>query len=292
MNCWSMKKFLGGLLVGVGIAIGFLVTAWVGLPYVMQRLVFSTPMEPVPVSPTVATVGFPKNRGYAGSTGLYSGNFPMTNADVLAGGPAEIQGRVSSADNPIPGLRLRLPLNSKVLSQWAVTDDDGVYHIPVPEGRYVINGFELDGASANTVLAGLIPSPNLDVSSGSFAVHKGQTAKGLDLAFVAPVEKAMSSNQFRASESVDLKWRPYPGARTYKVQLYQRDSFRDSPKALFGWQHLPEVSSTSLRPVDYGVSPQPGHKYYFTVDAYSTQGIKLSETEMAGLNYDFSVSED
>src|SRR5262249_22940835 len=126
---------------------------------------------------------------FLGVLGTYSGKFDRK--AVLAAGPGTIAGTVKVDGKPAQGLRLRLVLNEGVMSQWADNDAPGRYVIPVPYGKYRIDGYELGYDTAGAVLAGKNDSPlNHRFHRGEpFIVAEGKPGPGLDLAYVAPVVK-------------------------------------------------------------------------------------------------------
>ena len=89
---------------------------------------------------------------FYGTHGSFAGEFsPAARHTVLAAGAGRIVGSVTSGGKPLQGLRLRLALNSAVMSQWATTDADGRYEVALPYGKYRIDGYELDSSSAQAM---------------------------------------------------------------------------------------------------------------------------------------------
>ena len=141
-----LKKFLNGLMFGTGFGIAFSVVVLLALTVIFPKFVGA----PITYEKNVTTVpAAPKVARYLGSTGSYAGEFK--NDGTLTGGPGAIVGKAFVDGKALAGLKLRLALNSSVMSQWATTDTQGEYRVPVPFGEYIVDGFELDHASANQV---------------------------------------------------------------------------------------------------------------------------------------------
>lgn len=290
-----LKKFLGGLVFGAGFGIAF-VAVWVASFYFVVPVVLESRFGSGAVDrdETVVDAAPPAEaRGrFLGSTASYSGGFMDNKIGVLAAGPGRIVGSVLAGDTPVAGLKLRLALNGSVLSQWATSDGEGRYSIPVPYGTYVIDGFGLDSATANRVLVNKINHPMRAHSGRSFEVAEGRDGRGLEFAFVDPIVKTPGKDRYSATDEIVLEWEPHPGAAKYFVQIYEKpDPDGWSNDTLFPWSGRPEVTEPRFTLNGTDVPLKPGFFYQLEVYAGDAQGRMLSETARTYANYDFEIVE-
>lgn len=290
-----LKKFLNGLAFGAGFGIAF-VAVWLAgfyyvVPTVLESRFGSGIMEHSETEVDAAPPAAARGR-FLGSTATYSAGFRDNKTGVLAAGPGRIVGDVRAGDAPVAGLKLRLALNGSVLSQWATSDDAGRYSIPVPYGTYVIDGFELDPATANRVLANKINHPMRAHSGRNFEVAEGREGRGLEFAFVDPIVKKPGKDRYSAGDEIVLEWAPYPGAAKYFVQIYEKsDPDGWSNDTLFPWSDRPEVTEPRFALKGADVPLKPGFFYQFEVYAGDAQGRMLSETARTYADYDFEIVE-
>jgi hypothetical protein len=298
-----LKKFLDGLVFGAGFSITF-VTIWFiayyfVLPGILESRFNSITEEKVSSiihedNKSVLKSAPPiiESNRFLGSMGIYSGDFLDNKSGVLAKGPGKIIGKVTTNGVPATGLRLRLALNGSVMSQWATSDESGQYIVPVPYGEYKIDGFELNHASANRTLRGMIGHPQMEHTSQKFSVTNDSPGYGLDFKFISPVEKIIPRNRFSSSEDVVIKWKAYPGATQYRIQIHEKTDPRgyNMPEQLFEWQHLPVVSDTSIDLSDfYDAELKAGHFYKIEIDALDDNMNLLSTTARNYSGYDFEI---
>lgn len=228
---------------------------------------------------------------YLGIAASYGHDFDHDSNLVLAAGPGRIAGLLRVDGKPLAGLRLRLALNGKAYSQWATSGPDGRYEVAVPFGDYRIDGHQLDTESANSVLGGKIGHPRNPYAGGSFAVAEGAPGEGLTLDFIDPVVVTMPKRKYAADEDVVARWRPYPGATEYAIQLWERSG--PGPyggrEALFDWDKRPVVREPVANLADYGVALKPGYYYSIDVTAQTGPWEPVSETSRQLREYDFQV---
>lgn len=230
---------------------------------------------------------------FYGTHGSTMGNFPdEARRTVLAPGPGRIAGRVTSDGKPLQGLRLRLALNGAVMSQWATSDAGGSYEVPLPYGKYRVDGYMLDSDSANAVLAGKIDGPR----QGPFGqeltdVAEGRPGQGLDLAYVDPVRKLGPKGEVSQARPVTLSWEPYPSAVSYRLQLIEQRDREDyeSERRLFDWRDRPIVRQASIDLAEYKVELKKGYYYTLEVEALGERNRPISQSPRGYGRPDFRV---
>jgi hypothetical protein len=190
---------------------------------------------------------------------------------------------VIAQGKPLAGLRLRLPLNGAVWSQWAVSDEQGRYRIPVPPGEYRIDGFELDYTVANRLLPGLTMSPDCSPADiVTRAITGGAPAEGPAFEFVPVVRKRTRGHDVATGESAVISWEPYPGAARYRVDVMaQRAGQRVGPVEFLTKPGGFEVGDTSLDLAAVGPALKPGYAYSASIDALDANGRTISTTPVA-----------
>lgn len=285
-----LRKFISGLIFGAGFAIAFIVVFAVYFRFFLADTL-NQKMHEI----EKATIEVPEikkeNTQFLGSTGIYNSDFSTSKSNILASGEGIIKGQVTKEHSPAEGLKLRLALNGKVMSQWATTNSQGEYEISVPFGKYKIDGFELDSVTANEALSGLINSPTNPHRTGIFTVAKDKEGLGINLRFVKPVLKMADHEVFDINQSVVLKWEPYEGAEKYRIQVYEKNSPHEyiGNDTLFVWSERPFTNKTSLSLKDYPVKLQKGKYYVFEVVAFDGKEIPLSNSVRSYQDYDFGV---
>ncbi|MBP7483483.1 MAG: carboxypeptidase regulatory-like domain-containing protein [Lacunisphaera sp.] len=234
---------------------------------------------------TVASISLEQvEPGYLGTSNMTWGERPhLHDAPVLAEGDARIVGTAIASGRPVSGLRLRLALNRKAKSAWAVTDKDGRYEILVPSGRYEVSGFEFDSFAADKVLAGMIMHPSRmhfgmrDVAAMDVAPDR--PGKGIEFLFTPPVVVTDPVGEVASGTPVLLRWKPYPGATDYRVQLNETPGRNHvgSVEQVFPWEARPKVKSAPFDVAAAGGSLKPGHYYSIQIEALNEKGEVISE---------------
>lgn len=232
---------------------------------------------------------------FFGSHGVYASEFSSSARDkVLAAGPGRLVGTVTVDGKPLEGLRLRLALNGEVMSQWAISAADGRYEVPVPYGRYRIDGYELDSSVANKILPGKVDGPRRGIGlRDTQMVAAGRSAEGPRLAFVEPVKKLGPDGDVRLSQPVVIRWQPYPGATAYRIQLIEQGDVNDysTRRQLFEWRARPVVTSTSLDLSDYKIALKKGYLYTAEIEALGEHKQQLSQSPSRFGRADFRAVE-
>jgi hypothetical protein len=282
-----------GVVVFVIGALGWLtyrVNSGEGLPSVS----WSTGGRPAERGETTVAVPPEIKQRFLGVYGTYSGGFSADRNKVLAAGPGAIAGTVRIDEKPATGLKLRLALNGAVMSQWSEVDAEGRYAIAVPYGSYRIDGYDLDGRTANAVLAGKTDGPenNGRGDGDTFTVAAGHAGAGPDLRYVDPIVKIGPKGTVSASKPVVVQWRPYPKAASYRVQLTGRPGENDYSNHVqaFKWPDRPVVTGTSFDIAEHGVKLKTGYVYTVEITALDAEGRTIVDSSH-GLRSDFKVVE-
>ena len=244
----------------------------------------------VAVAPPVVEV-----ERFYGTHGSFAGEFsPAARQNVLAAGPGQIIGSVTSSGKPLQGLRLRLALNGGVMSQWATTGADGRYAVALPYGKYRVDGYEVDSSVAHTVLAGKTDGPRHGFhQSDVMVVEAGKPGQGIDLAYVDPVRKLGPSGDIKLAQPVIVTWQPYPGALAYRLQLIEQREPRDyeNQRHVFEWRQRPVVSGNSANLAEHNVALKKGHYYTIEIEALDERNRPLSQSPRNFDKADFRVVE-
>jgi len=286
-----LKKFLNGLLFGSGFAIAFIIILVIYFKFFFESTINSsfsnndTAISEVPVIQKA-------REKFLGSPAIYVGGFLDNKDGVLSSGSGEIKAVVKSNGQPTEGLKLRLALNGKVMSQWAISDKMGEYRVSVPYGEYKIDGFELDSQSANKVLAGLIDSPFNPHSTEKFIVSEDELGVGIDFNFVSPVIKTTKNKSFTLNEPVIISWAPYVGASSYQIQIFEKENPHEyiGNNRLFAWAKRPEVEKTSINIQSYTNKLKVGNYYSYEVIALDENNHQISESPKTYQGYDFRIN--
>ncbi|BEU02288.1 hypothetical protein OAG1_10880 [Agarivorans sp. OAG1] len=290
-----LRKLFNGVVFGTGFGIAF-VAIWVIAIYFILPSVLESRFEKEIVESNkhiVDEAPLLSNSGrFLGSSGSYSGGFLDNKSGELSSGQGVIEGEALVNGQPLKGFKLRLALNGSVLSQWAVTDENGIYRVSVPYGEYRIDGYELDYFVANKVLPNKIEHPENRNSTNQFQVVEGQKGSGLKFRFVDPIVKKSDKSQYSKNEKVTLKWEPYPEAAEYTVQVYEKaDANSWKSSNLFIWPMRPKVALTELDLSQYEIELKPGYFYAFEVEARNSKGSLLSNTNREHFEFDFEIVE-
>ncbi len=299
-----LKRFINGLVFGSGFAVAFFIVSILGMQVYARYQLDSLEIElasrglPLIVGSEDREEGVvdeppafvPESERFLGTQGSYSEGFTDINDKVLASGPGTIRGKITANGVPAAGLKLRLALNKAVMSQWGVSGSDGVYSIPVPYGKYIIGGYELDYDSANRALAGLIDVPDSSCDSGEFVVDADHPGEGLNLGYVDPVIKLTKGVTYTPTDDMVLSWQQYPGAQSYTVQLVEKQGATDYRfEHLFDWRGVEVVNATVLELAPYREKLKPGRYYSYQVNAVAADGKMLSESDFDVRGYDFRL---
>jgi hypothetical protein len=286
------RKLLGGMVFGAGFAVAFIVVASLWLNWILpKQLGGMGHVVGAPPTATVTTAPPITNNHYLGSTGTYTSGFTSDTNVALAAGDGRIFGQVLEGDRPVAGLRLRLALNGSVWSQWATSDAEGRYEVPLPYGEYRLDGWELDKSTADQVLPGRIASPRTGGHPRErLKVGAGKPAEGYVLRFVAPIEKTGPEGEVSAKAKIVATWKPFPGASAYLIQLAEADGPDQFPaRDIFSWNDRPRVTEPSFDLTNAGL--RPGHYYFLNITAEDSAGQPISETARNYLYSDFKVTE-
>lgn len=261
--------------MGFALALVIVFTVWTNwaLPKYFSQKYLSGEAEKIDVPPIQT------ERKFRGSSGSYSSNFSTDRTRVLATGPGKIVGRITAAQQPVKGLRIRLALNGSVMSQWSETDSDGLYSIAVPFGEYRVDGYEIDTQTANVVLANKIDNPNNPHSGGLFEAVFGKNGEGLSLDYVDPVIKRGPRGEVSLSKDIVVSWEPYPGATSYVIQVYESENIYDFlGRPIFRWPERPRVSESRVDLTELHAQLKPGHYYTVEIIAENAAGRSISQT--------------
>lgn len=280
-------------MFGAGFAIAFIGISYAALCFVFPAMIDTgwirtSEPEEVHVPPAITHTD-----RFLGSGAYYSGDFAHEGNRVLSPGPGRIVGVATVDGKPVADLRLRLALNGDVMSQWATTGADGQYEVSVPCGKYRIDGYDLDSKSADSVLAGKIGHPQNPHSSGKFNVAEDASGRGLNLDFVDPIELEMPKQRYSTDEDVVIRWQPYPGAREYEVQIFEKDDPRGfgGIEPVFPWSDTPVVTEPVINLGEYAVELKAGRYYTVRVEAKAGPWEPLSQTALGSSGFDFEVVE-
>lgn len=231
--------------------------------------------------------------GFLDTANMTWGDTPSHNLPELATGDARIVGTTKVDGRPLAGMRLRLNLNSKAISNWAVTDAAGRYEIPVPPGKYVVSGFEFDRGAANKLLPGKIIRPGcLPVRCGedrpTFEALAAKPGTGLNFEFIDPVELLGPEGEVKIGSELMARWKPYPGAARYRIGLQETPPTMTggTSNPAFDWRARPEVTGESLDLIKAGLVPKSGQDYSIKIEALDDKGTVISESpSMLGQGY-------
>ena len=278
-----LRKFLSGLLFGAGFAIAFIAVVFAYFKYINLSSYDSEPQVVTEV-PKLQ----PKSDKFYGSSASFSGEFIENRNNELVEGDALIIGSVLADGKPAVGLKLRLGLNGKVMSQWASTDAKGNYYISVPSGDYRVEGYELDYDSSVKVLAGLIDAPRHGNQNKSFTINSEKHGVGIELSYVTPVKKIITNNSFTLDGEIIISWKEYPSASSYDVQLYEKQTANDySSTHLF--RSSKKTNNTSLNINEHTDELKVGFYYSYNVRALDENDLPISSSYRDFSGYDFKV---
>jgi len=277
MEANAMRTFLIVVLSALG---GILLFAF-GVPLLLSITATSTGSY---TEPSLPEVQVPPRlvEGYLGSQAQYRSDNEGSLGAVLAAGSASISGKVLASGKPVAGLRLRLPLNGAVWSQWAATDANGGYRIPVPPGEYRVDGFELDPTSSDQLLSGLTMSPDCDTDDiGILVLSDGASAEGPHFEFVPVIRIVTRNLEIAPGEPAIVEWESYPGATQYRVGVMERRTGqRTGPIGFLTDPGGITVNSNSLDLNAIGPALKAGYSYSVSIDALDADGRGVSTTPM------------
>jgi len=246
----------------------------------------STEQELITEAPDIS-----ERKKYLGSTNTsYGGDFNWSSQKVLASGPGLIRGNIFVDNKPCEGLKLRLFLSDELRSQWTTSDKNGVYEIPVPYGKYLYQGWELDQKSADKVLAGKILADRLGRGEKILSITEDSKGTGPAFYFANPVIRKKPLGEITLSEKVVFEWEPYTNASFYEIWIIDIGTNLRGRK----WKNLsklhdnPQIEKNRISISELGVGLESGHYYIWLVKAYDKEGKFLSETPNIG-EYNFKV---
>ena len=279
-----LKRFFEGLALGVGCLI--VISFFTSLYNIDSSITQHTKQAPdkviEPTSPK------PIKEPYYGPEAIYRDRFDLNNAKQLSEGTAKYTGTVTTHDQPIVGLRLRLALNGYLKSQWAITDEKGHYHISIPAGEYYVNGHELDTEVANDLLSGFIALSKKQWFGSLFTVEKNKTFTGPTLYFAKPIVKQTGNKAFKLTDDITVSWHKYPNATNYNVQLFEvaaNDKYTIIP--LFKTNI--ETNETSLDIKKHTDKLKEGFNYHFQINAFNQNAEQISKTHLDHHKFDFTI---
>jgi hypothetical protein len=279
------------LIFGVGLIVAFLIVLSVAPSFIFLNKIQHPTPDRYGLQNADSLHEAHDGEHFLGNIGAYSGNSLSQNDNrELPAGPGQIIGSAMVDGKPLEGLRLRLVLNDRMISPWATTDSTGKYEIGAPYGDYRIAGYELDGTTADEVVAGKIDDPGNEYSHDKFEVSNGMPGRGPDFKFVEPIRLEIAKETFSADEEVVIGWKPYPGADAYSVQVFEKD-YREayvSEKSVFPWSGRQTVKEPSINLSDH-IKLQAGHYYRIQVDAVGEGGAIISRTASRYSEIDFEV---
>lgn len=231
-----------------------------------------------PIIVETAPVDAGERIGFLGSTGMsFGGDFDWRSRKVLAEGAATIRGKVLAGGHPRPGVRLRLFL-SGIRTAWTTSDSLGFYVVRVPLGKYRYQGFELDPATADSVLAGMLQTrlherPVLPYVEAS----PQRPGMGPELTFeTAVTPTAPLAKEPVAPGRVRLSWKSFPGAEEYEVTLMEHDDRGRSARSLM--TNPPLRTSDTFLVIPNHVALNPGTIYTWSITALNARGEELSRS--------------
>lgn len=278
-----LRKFFNGLLFGAGFAIAF-----IAVVFAYFKFFSISSYEPEPNVVTQVPALQPQSDRFYGSSASFSGKFIEDRDSELVEGDALIIGSVLADEKPAIGLKLRLGLNGKVMSQWVSTDEKGHYYIRVPAGNYRIDGYELDYDSSAQVLAGLIDAPLNRGQNESFTINAEKHGAGIMLSYVKPVKKIATNNTFTLDDEIIMSWESYPNASSYDVQLYEKKN-GNSYSATHLFPTSKKSKGTSFNIQERTNELKEGYYYHYSVRALDEYGIPISNSYLDFSGYDFMI---
>lgn len=293
-----LRKLLQGLAFGSGFGLAFVAICTLWITWFLPRQLDSTVTDfdagwGLPSDENIVTTPPPVllRDAFLGSTAIHAGGFEPEG--VLAGGDGAIKGRVTVDGRAIEGVRLRLAVNGSVMSQWAMTNADGVYSVAVPFGEYRLDGYELDHTVADNVLAGKISHPTNPHKGPSFRVEPNRAGEGLTLDFIDPIVKKCPRGEVSLSDEIIATWEPVPGAATYTVQLYESEHPQGigGLESIFDLSRKPVVSAPRINLKARGAALRAGYHYSVEILASDKRREVVSATAPAFLEMDFKVVE-
>jgi len=229
---------------------------------------------------------------YLGTDQIISGKFDSLSEKELAVGPGMIVGKAIVDGQPCSGLKLRLALNGKVWSQWAVTDNRGKYKIKVPFGEYRVDGWYLDEQSSDKSIPGKIHHPSgIFTMFESFIVDEQKLGKGPVFSFISPVRIIHPVGEVSFSEDLILEWEPYPNASYYKIQIRDyRDGHSFVGKRLYkASKNEPITRKTKVSFKEIGANLVTGHYYTVTIWALNEDMYQISRS-LDNRGFGFSIN--
>lgn len=292
----NLNKFLNGLIYGAGFGVALIVVMVIFFMFFFEPLIEKQVFSSSEYKGTSVSIDSPpaleEEKKFLGSQAIYSGGFMDNKKGVLKEGPGKIVGKLTVNRKPVAGVKIQLALNGAVLSQWGQSDANGQYAIPVPYGKYKVDGYELDRKTANKFLTGKINHPQSYHFSSAFEVSEQNAGKGISLEFVDPLIKNIPKKTFSSSDEIVIGWSAYPGADDYRIQIYEKTEPHSyiGNEVLFKRSSRPRVTKNSINLKKQGVKLKPGHFYVFEIVARNMESGVISETVRMHTGYDIEIS--
>lgn len=281
-------SFSKGIAFGLGFTLilvaGLSLFLFVGVPWLLDD------SPPDTLETTAEVEPAEEQRTFVGTHTAWSPDFRGSEAKLLSAGPGSIVGTALYNGSPVSGLKLRLALNNTHFTDWAVTSESGEYRLPVPYSSYRIDAFEFDRETLDRLLPGIMLHPDFIFwSKDVFDVANGKFGPGINFKFVDPVALIVDRSPLQAGEPITVEWEAYPGAASYRVQLYEKLTPGGQSATLFERNAQPTIEGTSLTLADYGIEVKSGHYYEVDILAFDADGRAVSRTGDWNKDYDFTV---
>ena len=227
---------------------------------------------------------------YSGGTGSDSKD-GTSGKGIISSGSGLIVGQVIANNAPVAGLKLKLSFNGGVSTPWITTAEDGSYRINVPYAEYRVDGYELDQESANTLLSGMIDHPQIaPLSDTAIMVREGLNSRGPTFRFVTPINKRIPKRTFTTRENIPIEWDPYPGAKLYTLQIYERKNTTKGPaKEMFSRASRPSMTDTYINLTTRDAEFKPGYVYTVEIIARDDRINIVSKSISSGSSFDFEI---
>lgn len=209
---------------------------------------------------------------------------------IIPAGSGVIIGRVVIEDKPLEGYKISLSLDGK-RTEEAVTNEKGIYRIPVEPGQYKWSGlssgwgrgFFRSGARAISGYEKIVRFPS------QIEVLAGKTFILPDIRFVRPVTLiSPKQGETLTTNNPTFKWEPYPGADHYDIAVSKVTKakrvfcmFRMKSVCIKTGHRIEETSIKCDQLKDFphrDVRLIPGREYHWNVTAFNEKGQEISRS--------------
>ena len=266
---------------------------WYATTWLPNLTTYGTVVLPMPLSsqaplrldlplPPIETVPPQSRAGYLGSCSSCVEEFDWNSQKYLAPSSGTIQGRVRADGKPVGGLRVRLLFATDLRTEFGTSDNDGIYSILVPPGKYRSVGWEIDESSARNVLAGKIDvmkDPRLEQQRNRvMTVQANTVTTGPDFDFVSSVVRIWPINGIHVRADVVFEWKPYPGASYYILSV---TDFGTNPRAAGRFSQdlwATHITGTTTTAALLGHRLEAGHYYSWKVRADDANDEEISRS--------------